>query len=218
MKPYLISTEVLARQVFRYHPAYRFAAFLLCLFLVAQVPFIVWIVYERDWTAQGQERASQLASDTQRIASDRKALAPTEKKLKRIQDLAPLLRARLPIGAVLGKIEQLTPPDLTVAKITIDAEAYQPLQIENGLFHLPRQIRIAIEGEQDLKAGDPEAYNHLAQALLRSLPPESRIAESNLEGGLDAEHYRTFRLTLIAPTNANYFGLGVTKLATQNTL
>ena len=218
MKPYLISTEVLARQVFRYHPAYRFAAFLLCAFLVAQVPFIVWIVYERDLTAQGQERASQLASDTQRIASDRKALAPTEKKLKRIHDLAPLLRARLPIGAVLGKIEQLTPPDLTVAKIAIDAEAYQPLQIESGLFHVPRQIRIAIEGEQHLKAGDPEAYNHLAQVLLRSLPPESKIAESNLEKGLDDEHYKTFRLTLIAPINANYFGLGVTKLSTQNTL
>ena len=218
MKPYLISSEVLARQVFRYHPAYRFAAFLLCAFLVAQVPFIVWIVYERDLTAQGQERASQLASDTQRIASDRKALAQTEKKLKRIQDLAPLLRARLPIGAVLGKIEQLTPPDLTVAKIAIDAEAYQPLQIESGLFHVPRQIRIAIEGEQHLKAGDPEAYNHLAQALLRSLPPESKIAESNLEKGLDDEHYKTFRLTLIAPINANYFGLGVTKLSTQNTL
>jgi hypothetical protein len=218
MKPYLISTEVLARQVFRYHPAYRFAAFLLCAFLVAQVPFIVWIVYERDLTAQGQERVSQLANDTQRIASDRKALAPTEKKLKRIQDLAPLLRARLPIGAVLGKIEQLTPPDLTVAKITIDAEAYQPLQIESGLFHVPRQIRIAIEGEQHLKASDPEAYNHLAQALLRSLPPESKIAESNLEKGLDDEHYKTFRLTLIAPINANYFGLGVTKLSTQNTL
>jgi hypothetical protein len=218
MKPYLISTEVLASQVFRYHPAYRFAAFLLCAFLFGQIPFIVWIVYERDSMAQGQERAAQLASDSQRIASDRKALAPTEKKLKRIQDLAPLLRARLPIGAVLGKIEQLTPPDLTVAKITIDAEAYQPLQIESGLFHVPRQIRIAIEGEQPLKAGDPEAYSHLAQALLRSLPPESKIAETTLEEGLDAEHYKTFRLIFIAPTNANYFGLGVTKLATQNTL
>jgi hypothetical protein len=54
MKPYLISTEVLARQVFRYHPAYRFAAFLLCAFLVAQVPFMVWIVYERELTARRQ--------------------------------------------------------------------------------------------------------------------------------------------------------------------
>jgi hypothetical protein len=193
MKPYLISPEVLARQVFRYHLAYRFAAFLLCAFLVAQIPFTVWIVNERHLTDQGQE-------------------------LKRIQDLAPLLRARLPIGAVLGKIEQLTPPDLTVARITINAEGYQPLQIESGLFHVPRQIRVEIEGEQPLRAGDPEAYDHLARALLRSLPPESKIAESNLEGGLDAEPYRTFRLTLIAPTNANYFGLGVTKLATQNTL
>ena len=76
--------------MFRYHPAYRLAAFLLCAFLVAQVPFIVWIIFERDLTGQGQERASQLVSEAQRIASDRKALAATEKKLKRIQDLAPL--------------------------------------------------------------------------------------------------------------------------------
>ena len=218
MKPYLISPETLARQVFRYHPAYRFAGFLLCAFLVAQIPFIVWIVYERDLTGQRAERASQLASEFQRITNGRKTLAPTEKKLKRIQDLAPLLRARMPIGAVLGKIEQLTPPDLSVARITIDAEAYQPLQIEGGLFHVPRQIRIEIEGEQTLRGGDPEAYDNLAQRLLRSLPPESKIAESILQGGLDAEHYKTFRLTLTAPTNANYFGLGVTKLATQNSL
>ena len=218
MKPYLISSEVLARQVFRYHPAYRLAAFLLCAFLAAQVPFIVWIIFERDLSGQRQERAYQLANEAQRIASDRKILAPTEKKLKRIQDLAPLLRARLPIGAVLGKIEQLIPPDLTVARITVNAESYQPLQIEGGLFHVPRQIRIEIQGEQPLRSGDQEAYDHLAQTLLRSLPPESKIVENNLEGGLDAESYRTFRLTLIAPTNANYFGLGVTKLATQNTL
>jgi hypothetical protein len=218
MKPYLISPGILARQVFRYHPVYRFAAFLLCAFLVAQIPFIVWIVYERDLTGQRAERASQLASEFQRIAHDGKALALTEKKLKRIQDLAPLLRARLPIGAVLGKIEQLTPPDLSVARITINAEAYQPLQIEGGLFHVPRQIRIEIEGEQTLREGDPKAYDNLAQSLLRSLPPESKIAESILQGGLDAEHYKTFRLTLTAPTNANYFGLGVTRLATQNSL
>ena len=107
---------------------------------------------------------------------------------------------------------------MTVARITINAESYQPLQIEGGLFHVPRQIRIEIEGEQPLRAGDQEAYDSLAQGLLRSLPPESKIAESTLENGVDAEHYKTFHLTLFAPTNANYFGLGVTKLATQNTL
>jgi len=218
MKPFLISSEILARQVFRYHPTYRFAAFLLCAFVAAQIPFIVWIVYERDLTGQRAERASQLAGEFQRIANGRKALAPTEKKLKRIQDLAPLLRTRMPLGAVLGKIEQLTPPDLSMARITVNAEAYQPLQIEGGLFHVPRQIRIEIEGEQTSRAGDPEAYENLAQSLLRSLPPESKIVESILQGGLGTEPYKTFRLTLTAPTNANYFGLGVTKLATQNPL
>ena len=62
MKPYLISKEVLARQVYRYHPAYRLAAFLLCCFLLAQVPFVAWIVYERDLTQQRQARAAELAT------------------------------------------------------------------------------------------------------------------------------------------------------------
>ena len=166
--------------------------------------------------AQGQARAAQLASDAERIASERKGLAATEKKLKRIQDLAPILRARLPISALLGKIEQLAPPNLTVSKITIDAEAFQPIQIETGLFHVPRQIRIEIEGEQPLQAGDPDPSNHLAQALLRVCLPKAKLPR--LFWKRSDQHYKTFRLIFIAPTNGNYYGLGVTKLATQNTL
>lgn len=215
MKPYLISKEVLARQVYRYHPAYRLAAFLLCCFLLAQVPFVAWIVYERDLSQQRQARAAQLATDTARIARERKGLADTEKKLKRIQDLAPILRARLPISALLGKIEQLAPPSLTLSKITIDAEAFQPIQIETGLFQAPRQIRIEIEGEEPVQGGAADPSNKLAQALLQSLPPGSKIADNSPVNG---QRYKTFRLTLFAPTNGNYYGLGVTKLATQNSL
>lgn len=215
MKPYLISKEVLARQVYRYHPAYRLAAFLLCSFLLAQVPFVAWIVYERDLSQQRQARAAQLATDTARIAREQKGLADTEKKLKRIQDLAPILRARLPISALLGKIEQLAPPSLTLSKITIDAEAFQPIQIETGLFQAPGQIRIEIEGEEPVQGGPADPSNKLAQALLQSLPPGSKIADNSPVNG---QRYKTFRLTLFAPTNGNYYGLGVTKLATQNSL
>ena len=215
MKPYLISKEVLARQVYRYHPAYRLAAFLLCCFLLAQVPFVAWIVYERDLTQQRQARAAQLATDTARIAREQKGLADTEKKLKRIQDLAPILRARLPISALLGKIEQLAPPNLTLSKITIDAEAFQPIQIETGLFEAPRQIRIEIEGEEPVQGGGADPSNKLAQALLQTLPPGSKIADNSPVNG---QRYKTFRLTLFAPTNGNYYGLGVTKLGTQNSL
>jgi hypothetical protein len=215
MKPYLISKEVLASQVYRYHPAYRFAAFVVCCFLLVQVPLVVWLVYERDLTAQRQARADQLAADTAKIAGERKALADTEKKLRRIQDLAPILRSRLPISALLGKIEQLAPPNLTVSKITIDGQAFQPIQIETELFQAPRQIRIAIEGEQSLQGGGPNPSNQLAQGLLQSLPPGSKIDDNS---PMDGQHYKTFRLTLIAPTNGNYYGLGVTKLATQNSL
>jgi len=215
MKPYLISKEVLARQVYRYHPAYRLAAFLLCCFLLAQVPFVAWIVYERDLTQQRQARAAQLATDTARIAREQKGLADTEKKLKRIQDLAPILRARLPISALLGKIEQLAPPNLTLSKITINAEAFQPIQIETGLFQAPRQIRIEIEGEEPVQGGGADPSNKLAQALLQTLPPGSKIADNSPVNG---QRYKTFRLTLFAPTNGNYYGLGVTKLGTQNSL
>src|ERR1700719_1267677 len=139
MKPHLISKELLGRQVYRYHPAYRIAAFLLCCFLLLQLPIVAWIVYERDLTQQRQARAAELAADVARIARERKGLADTEKKLKRLQDLAPILRARLPVSALLGKLEQLAPANLTVSRIAVDAEAFQPIQIETGLFQAPRQ-------------------------------------------------------------------------------
>ena len=215
MKPHLISKELLGRQVYRYHPAYRLAAFLLCCFLLLQLPIVAWIVYERDLTQQRQARAAELAADAARIARERKGLADIEKKLKRLQDLAPILRARLPVSALLGKLEQLAPANLTVSRIAIDAEAFQPIQIETGLFQAPRQIRIDIEGEEPLQGSAPDPANKLAQALLQSLPPGSKMADNILVNG---QRCKTFRLTLFAPTNGNYYGLGVTKLAAQNAL
>jgi len=34
----------------------------------------------------------------------------------------------------------------------------------------------------------------------------------------EGQPFKTFRLALNAPTNGNYFGLGVTKISTQNSL
>jgi hypothetical protein len=213
MKPHLVSTAVLARQVYRYSRAYRFAAFALLSFLLLQVPAVVWLIYERQVGQERRIRAGQLAADASRIASARRALADTEKKLKRIQDLAPVLRARLPISAVLGKIEQLTSQDLALSQIVIDAGEFQPVQIETSLFQVPRQINIVIKGEQPAQGGD--AYKRLAEKLLESLPPGSKIADASLA---DGQPFKTFRLALSAPTNGNYFGLGVTKISAQNSL
>jgi hypothetical protein len=213
MKPHLISREVLARQVYRYSRAYRLAAFLLFGFLLLQVPAVVWLIYERQVDQDRRTRASQLAAEAARIASDKKALADTEKKLKRIQGLAPVLRARLPISAVLGKIEQLASPDLALSQIVIDAGEFQPVQIETGLFQVPRQVNIVIAGQETAQGGD--AYKHLAGKLLESLPPGSKITNASLA---DGQPFKTFRLALNAPTNGNYFALGVTKIATQNSL
>jgi hypothetical protein len=213
MKPHLVSTAVLARQVYRYSRAYRFAAFALLSFLLLQVPAVVWLIYERQVGQERRIRAGQLAADASRIASVRRALADTEKKLKRIQDLAPVLRARLPISAVLGKIEQLTSQDLALSQIVIDAGEFQPVQIETSLFQVPRQINIVIKGEQPAQGGD--AYKRLAEKLLESLPPGSKIADASLA---DGQPFNSFRLALSAPTNGNYFGLGVTKISAQNSL
>jgi len=213
MKPHLVSTAVLARQVYRYSRAYRFAAFALLSFLLLQVPAVVWLIYERQVGQERRIRTGQLAADAARIASDRRALADTENKLKRIQDLAPVLRARLPISAVLGKIEQLASQDLALSQVVIDAGEFQPVQIETSLFQVPRQINIVIKGEQPAQGGD--AYKRLAEKLLESLPPGSKIADASLA---DGQPFKTFRLALSAPTNGNYFGLGVTKISAQNSL
>jgi hypothetical protein len=213
MKPHLISTEVLARQVYLYSRAYRLAAFVLFSFLILQVPAVVCLIYERQVGQERRTRAGQLAADAARIVSDRRALADTEKKLKRIEDLAPVLRARLPISAVLGKIEQLASQDLALSEIVIDAGEFQPVQIETSLFQVPRQINVVIKGEQPAQGGD--AYKRLAEKLLESLPPGSKIADASLANN---QPFKTFRLVLSAPTNGNYFGLGVTKISAQNSL
>src|SRR5437870_5664805 len=111
MKPHLVSRAVLARQVYRYHAAYRLAAFVLLFFLLLQVPAAVWFVYQFQIRQQRDKRAAELAVESATIAKERKGLEETEKKLRRIQELAPILRARLPLSAVMAKIEQIAPPE-----------------------------------------------------------------------------------------------------------
>jgi len=211
MKPHLISTEILARQVYRYSPAYRLTAFALFSFLFLQVPAVVWFVYERQVDEQKRVRAVQLASDAARIATARRALADTERKLKRIEDLTPLLRARLPISAVLGKIEQFAPHEVVVSRLTINSRNFQTVELEKSLFQIPGEITIVIEGEQTSR----DACKSFGEKLLQSLPPGSKISEINLVEGAP---FKTFRLSLSAPANGNYFGLGVTKIAAENSL
>jgi hypothetical protein len=209
MKPHLVSREVLARQVYRYHAAYRLAAFVLLFFLLLQVPAAVWFVYEFQIRQQRDKRAAELAGESATIAKERKGLEETEKKLRRIQELAPILRARLPLSAVLAKIEQIASPDLVLSRVTIDAQEFQPVQVETSLFRIPRQISIVIEGEQNA----PGADKVLAQKLIESLPPGGKAVDQSSSDG-----QKNFRLGLVAPTTGNYFGLGVTKIGVQNSL
>jgi hypothetical protein len=64
MKPHLVSSEILARQVYRYSPAYRFAAFALFSFLVLQVPVVVWVVCQlpavKPWACSDTCQADQV--------------------------------------------------------------------------------------------------------------------------------------------------------------
>jgi hypothetical protein len=209
MKPHLVSREVLARQVYRYHAAYRLAAFVLLFFILLQVPAAVWFVYEFQIRQQRDKRAAELAAESATIAKERKGLEETEKKLRRIQELAPILRARLPLSAVMAKIEQIAPPELVLSRVTIEAEEFQPVQVETSVFRIPRQISIVLEGEQNA----PGADKVFAQKLIESLPPGSKTVDQSSSDG-----QKTFRLGLVAPASGNYFGLGVTKIGTQNSL
>jgi hypothetical protein len=209
MKSHLVSSEVLARQVYRYDAAYRCAAFVLLLFLLFQIPAAVWFVYELQIRQQRDARATELAAESTRIAKERKGLEETEKKLRRIQELEPILRARLPLSAVMAKIEQIASPELVLSRVTIDAEEFQPVQVETSVFRIPRQISIVIEGEQNV----PGADKVLAQKLIESLPPGSKTVDHSSSAG-----EKTFRLGLVAPTSGNYFGIGVTKIGAQNSL
>ncbi len=209
MKPHLISSEVLARQVYRYDAAYRFAAFMSLFFLLLQIPAAFWFVYEFQIRQQRDTRATELAAESARIATARKALEDTEKKLRRIQELEPILRARLPLSAMLAKIEQIASPELVLSRVTIDAEEFQPVQVETSVFRIPRQISVVIEGEQNA----PGADKVLARKLIESLPPGSKTVDQSSSDG-----QKTFRLGIVAPTSGNYFGLGVTKIGAQNSL
>ena len=78
--------------------------------------------------------------------------------------------------------------------MTIDAAAFQPVQIDEP-FRIPRQLRIAIEGEQPLQAGNV-TYNKLAEQP--RVCPESKIAGKKSDGRATLPDVP---LTFLVPTN-----------------
>jgi hypothetical protein len=217
VEPFFVSEEKLARQAYRYDSRYRLAAFVLMIAVLLQAPFLTLLYYQnRISDAEESRRGSALQQQAQ-LTGELNGLKETEVQLGQIRSWEPILRARMPVSAVLGAVEQTIPRDIVLSRIFMEATKYREVVLGRGSFRVPETYSITLEGAQ--KARDPVVWKQFIEKLLLRLPPGSAV-ETSVVGsdGNSKSAILTCKALLQAQANGNYFPLGVNKVEAEENL
>jgi hypothetical protein len=217
VQPFFISEEKLARQAYRYDQRYRLAALVLMVALACQVPFLVLFFYQnRINEEEASLRESALQKRTQ-LAAELGSLKQIEFQLDQITSWEPILRARMPVSAVIGAVEQTIPPEIVLSRCILEAADYRLVSLTTGPFRIPETYTIVLEGER--KGPDPEVWEKFIVKFLSRLPPGRNVVSSSV-GNDESPRNGTqiCKAVLRAQANGNYFPLGVNKIDTEENL
>src|SRR5258708_12986694 len=97
-------------------------------------------------------------------------------KLGQIQQWEPIIRERLPCGAVLAAIEQTVPADAVLEKISIEAARFQTLPVVGGTYRVPEVYTLSLQGS--LKFGHADELNAFTHQLKKPPPIASHFIRS----------------------------------------
>ena len=217
MQPFFISEEKLARQAYRYDLRYRLAAFVLMVALAWQLPFLVLFYYQnRINEEEASRRESALQKRTQ-LAAELGSLKEIEFQLDQITSWEPILRARMPVSAVVGAVEQTIPPEIVLSRCILEAANFRTVSLITGPFRVPETYTIILEGER--RGPDPEVWEKFIAKFLSRLPPGSNVVSSSVRNdGSPSNGIPSCKAVLRAQANGNYFPLGVNKIDTEENL
>ena len=117
---------------------------LITAFLQLPILFFAFTAW-RDYQAQSDRKVQLLATENE-LQSKLMAFKETRQKLGQIQQWEPIIRGRLPCGAVLAAIEQTVPVDAVLEKISIEAARFQALPVVGGTYRVPEVYTLSLQG------------------------------------------------------------------------
>jgi hypothetical protein len=214
MKNLFLSPERIILRSYQRELVFRGVGLIVLITAFLQLPilffaFTAW----RDYQAQSDRKVQLLATENE-LQSKLMAFKETRQKLGQIQQWEPIIRGRLPCGAVLAAIEQTVPVDAVLEKISIEAARFQALPVVGGTYRVPEVYTLSLQGT--LKFGHADELDAFTNELKKRLPIGSQLVRSKLLEG--TENLVPFLLVYSITPAGNYSALGVQRIADPDRL
>jgi len=214
MKNLFLSPERVVLRSYQRELIFRVVGLIVIIAGVLQLPvlffaFTTW----RDYQARTDKKGQLVATENE-LQSRLLALKETRQKLSQIQQWEPIIRGRLPCGAVLAAIEQTVPTNAVLEKVAIESSRYQALPVAGGTYRVPELYTLSIQGS--LKFGHAEELEIFTNELKKHLPAGAQVVRSKLLEG--TESLVPFLLVYSITPSGNYSALGVQRIADPDRL
>ncbi len=214
MKNLFLSPERIILRSYQRELVFRGVGFIVLIAAFLQLPILFFALTAwRDYQAQSDRKVQLLATENE-LESKLMAFKDTRQKLGQIQQWEPIIRGRLPCGAVLAAIEQTVPADAVLEKISIEAARFQALPVVGGTYRVPEVYTLSLQGS--LKFGHADELDAFTNELKKRLPIGSQLVRSKLLEG--TENLVPFLLVYSITPAGNYSALGVQRIADPDRL
>jgi hypothetical protein len=215
MKHLFISQERILLQRYKHDRVFRLAGSLLLAAMFLQLPlgifgFFLWNRFQVGSTVQSQNR--NRSADLQ---NQNEKLREVRQKLAQIRQWEPILRNRIPCGAILSAIQKGVPPDVVLDSILVETGHYQAIPTVDGTYRVPQNYTLLLQATA--KPGSESAIDGFKESLVKLLPPGSELLGTRQ---LDKRPDGLFPIQIqysIKPTG-NYLSLGLTKISEPDSL
>src|SRR5258708_35340478 len=150
MKNLFLSPERIILRSYQRELVFRGVGFIVLIAAFLQLPILFFALTAwRDYQAQSDRKVQLLATENE-LESKLMAFKDTRQKLGQIQQWEPIIRGRLPCGAVLAAIEQTVPADAALEKISIETATVQALPVVGGTHRVPEGYTLSLHGRLNI--------------------------------------------------------------------
>jgi hypothetical protein len=215
MKHLFVSDERVVQQHYRRGIIFRLAGALILFTAFLQVPVLLLAGFSWKRYHDEQSTRNDLRAETNNLQVANRPLNDIRRKLDQIRQWEPIVRNRLPISGLLHAIEDSMPASAVLDSIAIESEQFERVPVAGGIFRVPGNYRLVLQGLE--RSGDGDAAQALAKALQKCLPSKSELVHKDrMENRADG--FVQFSLQYSIKPDGNYFGLGVKKISEPDTL
>src|SRR6266478_2982327 len=103
-------------------------------------------------------------------------LREARQKLAQIRQWEPILNNRIPISSLLNAIQVSITQNAALDTISIEAEQFDHLPVLGGMYRVPRDYRLVLQGLE--RPGGGDAWLAFSDALQKRFPTGSELIRS----------------------------------------